>query len=78
MEWLTTCFLGIEMLYLRPRKNRLSTWIVTFKLSSLYILPMDFLGVDIHMSLGIVDIYDSVRPPLESHEDMNHMSDDWS
>ena len=30
------------------------------------------------MSLGIVDIYDFVRPPLESHEDMNHMSDDWS
>ena len=37
-----------------------------------------FLGVDIHMGLGIVDIYDFVRPPLESHEDMNHMSDDWS
>ena len=30
------------------------------------------------MGLGIVDIYDFVRPPLESHEDMNHMSDDWS
>ena len=37
-----------------------------------------FLGVDIHMSLGIVDIYGFVRPPLGSHEDMNHMSDDWS
>ena len=30
------------------------------------------------MSLGIVDIYDFVRPPLGSHEDMNHMSDNWS
>ena len=37
-----------------------------------------FLGVATHMSLGIVDIYDFVGPPLESHEDMNHMSDDWS
>ena len=73
-----TCFLRIEVLYLRPWKNRLSTWIVTFKLSSLYVLPHGFLGVDIHMGLGIVDIYDFVRPPLESHEDMNHMSDDWS
>ena len=30
------------------------------------------------MSLGIVDICDFVRPPLESHEDMNNMSGDWS
>ena len=37
-----------------------------------------FLGVATHMSLDIVDIYDFVRPPLESHEDMNNMSDDWS
>ena len=37
-----------------------------------------FLGVAIHMSLGIVDVYDFVRPPLGSHEDMNNMSDDWS
>ena len=36
-----------------------------------------FLGVDIHMSLGIVDIYDFVRPPLGSHENMDHRSDDW-
>ena len=30
------------------------------------------------MSLGIVDIYDFVRPPLRSHDDMNSMSDDSS
>ena len=29
------------------------------------------------MSLGIIDIYDFVRPPLGSHENMDHMSDDW-
>ena len=37
-----------------------------------------FLGVATHMSLGIVDIYDFVRPPVESHEDMNQMSGDCS
>ena len=62
------------MLYLRPWKNSLSTWIVTFKLSSLYVLPLDFC---IDMSLGIVVMYDFVRPPLGSHENMDHMSDDW-
>ena len=36
-----------------------------------------FLGVAIHMSLGIVDIYGFVRPPVGSHENMEHMSDDW-
>ena len=36
---------------------------------------MDFC---IDMSLGIVDMYDSFRPPLGSHEDMNIMSGDWS
>ena len=36
---------------------------------------MDFC---IDMSLGIVDMYDFVRPPLGSHEDMNSMSNDWS
>ena len=30
------------------------------------------------MSLGMVERYDFVRPPLGSHEDMNNMSDDWS
>ena len=79
MEWHTTCFLRIEMHYLGPWKNRLSTWIVMFN-SSLAVVcsTHGFLGVDIHMSLGIVDIYDFVRPPLGSHEDMNNMSDDWS
>ena len=59
----------------------MSTWIVMikFKLSSLYALPMDFyIGIAIHMSLGIVGMYDFVRPPLASHEDTNSMSDDWS
>ena len=52
---------------------------IKFKLGSLYALPMDFCtGIAIHMSLGIVDMYDFVRPPLGSHEDMNSMSDDWS
>ena len=36
------------------------------------------LGVAIHMSLGIVDMYSFVRPPLGSHEDNNSMSNDWS
>ena len=36
-----------------------------------------FLGVAIHMSLGILDIYDLVTPPRGSHENMDHMSDDW-
>ena len=34
--------------------------------------------ITIHMSLGIVDMYDLVRAPLGSHEDMNSMSGDWS
>ena len=77
MEWLTTCFLGIEMLYHGPWINRLSTWVVVikFKLSSLYVLPLDFC---IDMSLGLVVMNDFVRPPLGSHADMNNMSDDWS
>ena len=36
-----------------------------------------FLGVAIYISLGIIDIYDFVRPPLGSHEYIDHMSDDW-
>ena len=52
---------------------------VLFQLGSLYALPIDFyIGIAIHMILGIVDIYDFVRPPLGSHEDTNSMSDDWS
>ena len=52
---------------------------VLFQLGSLYALPMDFyIGIAIHMSLGIVGMYDFVRPPLASHEDTNSMSDDWS
>ena len=81
MEWLTTCFLMIEMLYHGPWINRLNTWIVVikFKLSSLYALPIDFyIGIAIHMSMGIVVMYDFVRPPLKSHEDMNGTSDDLS
>ena len=40
---------------------------------------MDFyIGIAIHMSLGIVDMYDFDRPPVGSHVDMNSMSDDWS
>ena len=30
LEWHTTCFLRIEMHYLGPWKNRMSTWIVIF------------------------------------------------
>ena len=37
-----------------------------------------FLGVATHMSLGIVDMYNSVKPPLGSPENNNSMSDDWS
>ena len=44
-----------------------------FKLSGLYVLPMDFC---IDMSLGIVHMYDFVRPLLRSHEDINNMSND--
>ena len=68
------------MQYLGPCKNRLSPWIVVFNLVwQLYVLPMDFyMRIAIQLSLEMVDIYDFVRPPLESHEDMNHMSDDWS
>ena len=77
MEWLTTCFLRIEMHYLGPWVNRLSTWMVDIK-SKLGCSTHGFLGVAIHMSLGIVDIYDFVRPPLGSHENIDNMSDDWS
>ena len=65
------------MLYHGPWVNRLSTWMVDIK-SKLRCSTHGFLGVAIHMSLGIVDVYDFVKPPLESHEDMNNMSDDWS
>ena len=52
---------------------------VLFPLGSLYALSMDFyIWIAMHMSLRIVDMYDFVRPPLRSHEDMNRMSDDWS
>ena len=72
-----TCFLRIEMHYLEPCKNRLSAWNVEFNLSlaACMIYPW-ILGGDIHVDLGIVDIYDFVRPPLGSHEDMNSLSDD--
>ena len=68
------------MQYLGPWKNRLSPWIVVFNsVWQLYVLPMDFyMRIAIQLSLEMVDIYDFVRPPLVSHEDMNHMSDDWS
>ena len=40
---------------------------------------MDFyIGIDIHMSLRIVDMSGFVRPPLGSHEDINSVSGDWS
>ena len=29
------------------------------------------------MNLGIIDIYDFVRPPLGSHKNMDHRRDDW-
>mgnify|MGYP005831973511 CR=1 FL=1 len=32
--------------------------------------------ITIHMSLGLVDMYDFVRPPLGSHENMDSMSND--
>ena len=55
-----TCFLRIVMHYLRPWKDRPSTWIVMFNSRlAAYALPMDFyVGIAIHMSLGIVDVYD--------------------
>ena len=76
-----TCFLRIEMHYLEPCKNRLSAGIVVFNSSlAAYMTYPWILGVDIHMDLGIVDMYDSVRSPLRSHEDMHGMSVDksWS
>ena len=39
---------------------------------------MCFLRIAMHMSLGMVEMYDFVRPPLGIHEHMNNMSDDWS
>ena len=69
------------MHYLGPWKNRLSTWIVVFNssLEACMSYPWIFyVRIAIHMSLGIVDMYDFVRPPLGSHEDMNSMSDDGS
>ena len=72
-----TCFLRIEMHYLEPCKNRLSAWIVAFNLSLVACMTYPWiLGVDIHMDLGIVDKYNFVRPPLESHEDMHGKSGD--
>ena len=67
MEWLTTCFLRIEMHYLGPWNNGLSTWIVASSLYGLYT------RITIRMGLWIVDMYDFVGPPLGSHEDMNSM-----
>ena len=79
MEWLTTCFLRIEVLYLGPWKNRMSTWIVLFysSLEACMLYPWIFRGSHTH-EFGDLDIYDFVRPPLGSHEDMNSMSDDRS
>lgn len=64
------------MHYLRPSKGRPSAWIVMFNSSlAAYALPMDFyIGIVIHMSLGIDDIYDSVRPPRGSHEDIEQLA----
>ena len=74
-----TCFLRIDMHYLEPCKNRFSAWIVVFNssLAACMLYPW-ILGVDIHMSLGIIDMYNFVRSPLRSHEDIYSMSDDWS
>ena len=45
---------------LRPWKDRPSTWIVMFNSSlAAYALLVDFYtGIAIHMSLGLVDMYD--------------------
>ena len=70
-----TCFLRIEMHYLGPWVNRLSTWMLDIKSKRVCSTHGFFC---IYMSLEIVDICGFVRPSLGSHEDMNNMSDDWS
>ena len=80
LEWHMTCFLNTEMRQYGPWRNRMSTWIVLFysSLEACMLYPWIFRGGRTHMSLGIVDIYDFLRSPLGSHEDMISMSDDWS
>ena len=72
-----TCFLRIEMHYLEPCKNRLSAWIVVFNSCLAACMPYPWiLGVAMHMIIGIVDMYDFVRLPLGSHEDVYGKSGD--
>ena len=52
--------------------------VINTSLEACMLYPWIFRGGHTHMSLGIVDIYDFVRSPLGSHEDMISMSDDWS